>query len=50
MQTRPLGSLQVSVVGLGCNQFGRKIDADTAKSVVDAALDAGVNFPDTSDR
>jgi aryl-alcohol dehydrogenase-like predicted oxidoreductase len=50
METRAIGSLQVSVVGLGCNQFGRKIDADTSRAVVDAALEAGVNFLDTSDR
>jgi aryl-alcohol dehydrogenase-like predicted oxidoreductase len=50
MQTRPIGSLRVSVVGLGCNQFGRKIDARSSRLVIDAALDEGINFLDTSDR
>ena len=45
-----IGSLSVSLIGLGCNQFGRKIDAHETRAVVDAALDAGINFLDTSDR
>ena len=50
MQTRSIGLLTVSAIGLGGNQFGRKIDVDATRSVIDAALDAGVNFVDTSDR
>ena len=49
MKTRPLGSLPVSVVGLGCNNFGRRLDAAQTAAVVDAALDAGVTFFDTAD-
>jgi aryl-alcohol dehydrogenase-like predicted oxidoreductase len=49
METRRIGSLQVSVVGLGCNNFGYRLDADTTAAVVDAALDAGINFFDTAD-
>lgn len=49
MDTRPLGSLQVSVIGLGCNNFGRRLDLGRTKDVVDAALDAGVTFFDTAD-
>ncbi len=49
METRKLGSLQVSVVGLGCNNFGGRLDADRTAAVVRAALDAGVNFFDTAD-
>jgi aryl-alcohol dehydrogenase-like predicted oxidoreductase len=49
MQTRPIGSLQASVVGLGCNNFGRRVDADGTKRVLDAAIDAGVTFLDTAD-
>jgi aryl-alcohol dehydrogenase-like predicted oxidoreductase len=41
--------LVVSVVGIGCNNFGRKLDQDGATAVVDAALDAGINFFDTAD-
>jgi aryl-alcohol dehydrogenase-like predicted oxidoreductase len=41
--------LMVSVVGLGCNNFGWRIDADGARAVVDAAIDAGVTLFDTSD-
>lgn len=49
MEKRRVGSLQVSVVGLGCNNFGWRLDADATAKVVHAALDAGVNFFDTAD-
>ena len=51
MRYRRLGDsgLVVSVVGLGCNNFGRRIDVDATRRVVDAALDAGVTFFDTAD-
>jgi aryl-alcohol dehydrogenase-like predicted oxidoreductase len=49
MDTRRIGSLSVSVVGLGCNNFGWKVDAQGAGGVVNAALDAGVTFFDTAD-
>lgn len=49
MEMRSIGSLSVSVVGLGCNNFGMTIDADTTQTVVDAAIDAGVNYFDTAD-
>lgn len=49
MQTRPIGTLNVSVVGLGCNNFGRRIDYDQTVAVIDAALDAGINLFDTAD-
>jgi aryl-alcohol dehydrogenase-like predicted oxidoreductase len=49
MQTRRIGSLDVSVVGLGCNNFGMRIDARETERVVAAALDAGINFFDTAE-
>ncbi len=49
METRTIGSLEVSVVGLGCNNFGRRVDEDGTRRVVDAALDVGVTFFDTAD-
>jgi aryl-alcohol dehydrogenase-like predicted oxidoreductase len=49
MEKRSLGSLQVSVVGIGCNNFGGRLDLAGTTNVVDAALDAGVNFFDTAD-
>lgn len=49
MEYRKLGSLKVSLVGIGCNNFGWRIDATGTGSVVDAALDAGINFFDTAD-
>ncbi len=51
MRYRPLGNsgLQVSVVGLGCNNFGGRLDVDGTRAVVDAAIDAGVTLFDTSD-
>jgi len=44
-----LGPLEVSVVGLGCNNFGRRVDEAGTRAVVDAALDAGVTFFDTAE-
>lgn len=49
MQTRFIGSLEVSVVGVGCNNFGRRLDERATADVVDAALDAGITFFDTAD-
>ena len=51
LPTRPLGDsgLEVSIVGLGCNNFGRRVDLDGTRAVVDAALQAGVTFFDTAD-
>jgi aryl-alcohol dehydrogenase-like predicted oxidoreductase len=51
MKMRRLGTsgLKVSEVGLGCNNFGMRIDQKETQVVVDAALDAGVNFFDTAD-
>ncbi|HET7763263.1 MAG TPA: aldo/keto reductase [Phycicoccus sp.] len=41
--------LEVSVLGIGCNAFGARIDADRTRAVVDAAVDAGVTLFDTAD-
>jgi len=49
MERRALGSLDVSEVGIGCNNFGTRLDQDAATLVVNGALDAGVNFFDTAD-
>jgi aryl-alcohol dehydrogenase-like predicted oxidoreductase len=49
MEYRKLGSLNVSLVGVGCNNFGWRIDAAQTDAVVAAALDSGVNFFDTAD-
>src|SRR6266850_2575002 len=51
MEYRNLGDsgLQVSVVGLGTNNFGGRLDADGTARVLNAALDEGINFIDTSD-
>ncbi len=49
MEYRALGQLQVSVVGLGCNNFGMRLDADGTKQVVDAAFDAGITYFDTAE-
>ena len=51
MELRTVGrsGLQVSVLGLGCNNFGSRMDEAAADKVVSAALDAGITFFDTSD-
>ena len=49
MEKRRIGSLETSVVGLGCNNFGRRLDLDATSAVVDAALDVGITFFDTAD-
>jgi aryl-alcohol dehydrogenase-like predicted oxidoreductase len=49
MERRRIGSLEVSVVGLGCNNFGWRIDKQATHAVVGAALDSGINFLDTAD-
>jgi aldo/keto reductase family protein len=49
MDTRKIGSLDVSLVGLGCNNFGMTIDESASTRVVHAAIDAGVTFFDTAD-
>jgi aryl-alcohol dehydrogenase-like predicted oxidoreductase len=49
VETRRIGSLELSVVGLGCNNFGGRLDRQGARDVVAAALDAGVNLFDTAD-
>ena len=49
MEIRKVGSLPVTVVGIGCNNFGSRIDEQRSHEVVNAALDAGINFFDTAD-
>ena len=46
---RRIGSLEVTVVGLGTNNFGSRLDAERTADVVAAALDSGINFFDTAD-
>jgi aryl-alcohol dehydrogenase-like predicted oxidoreductase len=51
MKLRNLGTsgLKVSLVGLGCNNFGSRIDLEASRKVVDKALDMGITLLDTSD-
>jgi aryl-alcohol dehydrogenase-like predicted oxidoreductase len=51
LPTRPLGDsgLDASIIGLGCNNFGRRTDVAGTRAVIDAALDAGITFLDTAD-
>ena len=50
MEYRQLGKsgLQVSEIGLGTNNFGRRLDAEASAVVIDHALDVGINLLDTS--
>ena len=51
MTYRPLGDsgLMVSAVGIGCNAFGRRVDLDGVRDILDAAQDVGVTLLDTAD-
>jgi aryl-alcohol dehydrogenase-like predicted oxidoreductase len=51
MEYRQLGNsgVRVSVIGMGTNRFGNKVEQAEVNSVLDAALDLGVNFIDTAD-
>src|SRR3954447_13766388 len=51
MSYRPLGDsgLMVSAVGIGCNAFGRRVDLEGVRGILDAAQDVGVTLLDTAD-
>jgi len=49
METRSVGPLSVSVIGLGCNQVGTTCDALRSRAVIHAALDHGITLFDTAD-
>jgi aryl-alcohol dehydrogenase-like predicted oxidoreductase len=49
VETRRIGTLEVSVIGLGCNNFGWKIDERATRDVIDASIARGINFLDTAD-
>jgi len=49
LEKRKIGSLEVSLAGIGCNNFGWRIDAEGTAAVVTAAIEAGINFFDTAD-
>jgi aryl-alcohol dehydrogenase-like predicted oxidoreductase len=49
MEKRRIGALSVSLVGLGCNNFGIRLDQARTTQVVNAALDGGIDFFDTAD-
>jgi len=49
MKKRSIGSLQVSQVGIGCNNFGARLDQSQTNDVVSSALESGINFFDTAD-
>src|SRR3989442_15156280 len=49
LEMRTIGRLPVTVAGLGCNNFGRRIDEERSRAVVAAALDAGINAFDTAE-
>jgi len=41
--------LMVSALGLGCNNFGRRLDLEKTRTLLDSAIEAGINFYDTAD-
>jgi aryl-alcohol dehydrogenase-like predicted oxidoreductase len=48
-ELRKVGSLEVTIAGLGCNNFGMRMDEERTQAVVDACFDAGVNNFDTAE-
>ena len=50
METQWIASLKMSVVGLGCNNFGGRLDFDATSAVVDATLEADVTFFDMAEK
>ena len=52
IDTRTLGhsGIQVSCIGLGCNQFGGTLDVQGTRAVIDSAISNGITFLDTADR
>lgn len=48
MRTGAIGDIEVSVIGLGCNNLGRALDSEDSARVVNAALDAGITYFDTA--
>src|SRR6476469_1561508 len=49
MEKRKIGPLEGTAVGVGCNNFGGRIDDARSREVIDAAIDSGINFFDTAD-
>ncbi len=49
METRKIGALDATVIGVGCNNFGRRLDLEQSALAINAALDNGINFFDTAD-
>lgn len=51
MEYRQMGAagVRVSVIGMGTNQFGRKVEQAAVNNIIDAAIDLGINFIDTAD-
>jgi aryl-alcohol dehydrogenase-like predicted oxidoreductase len=49
MKKRSIASLDVSIVGVGCNNFGSRIDETGTRDVIDTAMEVGINFFDTAD-
>ena len=49
MDKRKIGDLEVTIVGIGCNNFGSRLDSASTNAVVHAAMEVGINFFDTAD-
>jgi aryl-alcohol dehydrogenase-like predicted oxidoreductase len=46
---RKIGDLEVTIIGIGCNNFGSRLDSASTDAVVHAAMEVGINFFDTAD-
>jgi aryl-alcohol dehydrogenase-like predicted oxidoreductase len=49
LDKRKIGDLEVTIIGIGCNNFGSRLDSASTDAVVHAAMEVGINFFDTAD-
>jgi aryl-alcohol dehydrogenase-like predicted oxidoreductase len=49
LDMRKIGDLEVTIIGIGCNNFGSRLDSASTDAVVHAAMEVGINFFDTAD-
>jgi aryl-alcohol dehydrogenase-like predicted oxidoreductase len=49
LDKRKIGDLEITIIGIGCNNFGSRLDSASTDAVVHVAMEVGINFFDTAD-